>query len=261
MEIRMNFTDFIKIKSIFKLVDLSGEVLEHKIEGKEITGILGVSGKYMKDDLTTSYVFNEEIPFSFVFTSLVDTINDIDCINLEYEVIDSRGIEISFEIKLDYELKESLESDLPEDDERQLGIINENSSLNEDTTDSMQVVSKDDDSVDSIPTKVVEEVKEENNVNLIIDDNTSIEELKDEITSTVNKLLTASLSVKDDNLPTNESVFGGITERKSTLRVCYFNDDLDLERVCKNNNVSLNQVFNENKNLDISSTRRVIINE
>lgn len=245
MEIRMNFNDFIKIKSILKIIDLSGEVIDYQIDKNEIKGIMGINGKYAKESLEETYTFNEEIPFNFIFKDNVKSVDDVDCVNLEYEVVDSRGIELSFDIRLDYELE---------------GLVEERSETQVEpgvSEESKEVIAETPEEVTppEVVTSLGERVEDE------IEAPQEVETAKEEITKLIDKKLATTLSSKEDNLPQEESVFGGIEERKSTLRVCYFKTDAELEKVCKDNNVSINQVFKENQNLNINETRRVIINE
>lgn len=245
MEIRMNFNDFIKIKSILKIIDLSGEVIDYQIDKNEIKGIMGINGKYAKESLDETYNFNEEIPFNFIFKDNVKSVDDVDCVNLEYEVVDSRGIELSFDIRLDYELE---------------GLVEERSETQVEpgvSEESKEVIAETPEEVTppEVVTSLGERVEDE------IEAPQEVETAKEEITKLIDKKLATTLSSKEDNLPQEESVFGGIEERKSTLRVCYFKTDAELEKVCKDNNVSINQVFKENQNLNINETRRVIINE
>lgn len=245
MEIRMNFNDFIKIKSILKIIDLSGEVIDYQIDKNEIKGIMGINGKYAKESLEETYTFNEEIPFNFIFKDNVKSVDDVDCVNLEYEVVDSRGIELSFDIRLDYELE---------------GLVEERSETQVEpgvSEESKEVIAETPEEVTppEVVTSLGERVEDE------IEAPQEVETAKEEITKLIDKKLATTLSSKEDNLPQEESVFGGIEERKSTLRVCYFKTDAELEKVCKDNNVSINQVFKENQDLNINETRRVIINE
>lgn len=245
MEIRMNFNDFIKIKSILKIIDLSGEVIDYQIDKNEIKGIMGINGKYAKESLEETYTFNEEIPFNFIFKDNVKSVDDVDCVNLEYEVVDSRGIELSFDIRLDYELE---------------GLVEERSEMQVEpgvSEESKEVIAETPEEVTppEVVTSLGERVEDE------IEAPQEVETAKEEITKLIDKKLATTLSSKEDNLPQEESVFGGIEERKSTLRVCYFKTDAELEKVCKDNNVSINQVFKENQDLNINETRRVIINE
>lgn len=245
MEIRMNFNDFIKIKSILKIIDLSGEVIDYQIDKNEIKGLMGINGKYAKESLDETYNFNEEIPFNFIFKDNVKSVDDVDCVNLEYEVVDSRGIELSFDIRLDYELE---------------GLVEERSETQVEpgvSEESKEVIAETPEEVTppEVVTSLGERVEDE------IETPQEVETAKEEITKLIDKKLATTLSSKEDNLPQEESVFGGIEERKSTLRVCYFKTDAELEKVCKDNNVSINQVFKENQDLNINETRRVIINE
>lgn len=281
MELRMNFNDFIKIKSIFKINDLSGEVLDYTIDNEEIKGVLGISGTYLLDDLKTNHTLSKEIPFNFVFANSDFIVNDVDCVNLEYELVDGRGLEVNFDIILNYDQNEQ-NNDLKDDErnekfenveslgEEQVDVKEDDSDAkkNEETDVISQSIEETDnlpersevqleERLDIIPEKNEVDLEEKNSI-VKLDD---IEEIKDNITNEINKKLTSSLSYKEDNLPTEESFLNIIEERKAHIKVCYYTDDQDLEKVCRKNNVSINHVFKTNSSNNINATRRIIIDE
>lgn len=221
MELRMNFTSFIKIKDASRINDICGEILDYSVTEDGVVGSLGINGKYYKNDLEKENQFNESIPFNIVFTTPKFELIDLDCVNLDYDLVEGRGIEVSFDIKVEYNELE----DAP-------------------------------DAIETIGERTVEE--QEETVPTI--ESTELEEIKDEITEKVSSKLEETLKFKDDNLPTEtENFLDNLEEKRSKIKVCYYSNDKELENVCAKNDISLDKVFKDNKNNDISKYQRVII--
>jgi hypothetical protein len=102
MELRISFNTFIKLKNASKINDLSGEILEYNLNERELTGIFLVQGSYLKDDLNEVVTFKEEIPFNIVLIEKDIDVNDIDCVDLDYGLVDGRGVDVSFELLAEY---------------------------------------------------------------------------------------------------------------------------------------------------------------
>lgn len=299
----MNFNDFIKIKSVFKINELSGEVLDYAVDKNEIKGVFGVNGTYYKDDLAKSYPLSEEIPFNFIFSDNNFIVNDVDCVNLEYEVVDGRGVEINFDVVLNYDENISIDevSSIGERSDDKIVLEDEVLDNIQDVGDDFSNLQDEDKEQDTQQNDIDEsviiradELQKERVVNIELDDDNVkledrhdeiiekqnsnddgecqnelkvessekfLEEVKEEITQTINEKLAKTLSYKEDNLPTYETFLSRIDERKTTVKICYYSNDQDLEKICQNNNVSLNHVFATNSHNDINKTRRIIINE
>lgn len=88
-----------------------------------------------------------------------------------------------------------------------------------------------------------------------------IEKIKEEETQKIDKILKSTLNFKDDNLPTEEVIVRGLSDKKHRLKVCYYKNDKELENLCIENKISLNEVFKANKNTNIEQHHRVIIHE
>lgn len=221
MELRMSFTSFIKIKEASRINDICGEILDYGVTEDGVVGSLGINGKYYKNDLEKENQFNESIPFNIVFTTPKFELIDLDCINLDYDLVEGRGIEVSFDIKVEYnELEEAP------------------------------------DATESIGERIADENEETNPTC----DIPILEEIKNEITEKVSTKLEETLKFKDDNLPSEtENFLDSLKEKRSKIKVCYYANDKELENVCAKNDISLDKVFKDNKNNDISKYQRVII--
>ncbi len=231
MNLMMNFNNFVKLKDFFKLTDIGAEVVDYSVVDNNLEGVLFVQGKYVLKEKMIEESFNKRIPFSIMFTSNDIEVDDILCESLDTVEIDGRGIDINFDIKVDYEI------------------------------------------IDEIPVKTFENVEEVVNLNDVNDteenivelvdsqDFLNIEEIKEAETKRMDELLKSTLVYKDDNLPTQEAVARCLKESKSKIKVCYYQTEKELERVSTQNNISLNQLYEENKENDINKYRRVIIND
>lgn len=217
MELRMNFSTFIKLKDASKINDISGEIVEYDLEGETLIGIFGINGTYYKDDLEQSHMFKEEVPFDIIFKNNVDIL-DVDCVDLDFGLVDGRGIDVSFDLKVEYDI---LEDEVVEIEDVELEI---------------------------------EKIDEE-----IIESELNIDEIKEQITNDIDFKLTESINYKEDNLPTEESIVSRISDETSYIKVLYYKDDKELETLCKMNNLSIEQVFKNNRDNDINKYQRVIV--
>lgn len=221
LELRMNYTAFIKLRNFVKINDISAEIKEYKKKDDVVTGKLDVTGTYLSEDLIKSNKFFEEIPFNIIFSNSDYEILDIDCVNLDYQTIDGRGIEVMFDVHIKYETQEKEEQ-----------IIE------------VPVLTKED------PVKV-EEITE-----------VEYEEIKNERENEIDQLITEELSQVADNIPSDLEETNEIlekTERMKTIKICYYNDSSELDKVCDEQKVAIDKIFNDNKNTDFVKYRRVII--
>lgn len=221
LELRMNYTAFIKLRNFVKINDISAEIKEYKKKDDVVTGKLDVTGTYLSEDLIKSNKFFEEIPFNIIFSNSDYEILDIDCVNLDYQTIDGRGIEVMFDVHIKYETQEKEEQ-----------IIE------------VPVLTGEE------PVKV-EEITE-----------VEYEEIKNERENEIDQLITEELSQVVDNIPSDLEETNEIlekTERMKTIKICYYNDSSELDKVCDEQKVAIDKIFNDNKNTDFVKYRRVII--
>ncbi len=230
MEIRMNFDAFLKLKNFVNVNDIKAEIVEYDINNDQLLGKLSVRGKYLKSDMEKEYHFDEDIPFNIMFNENYE-VEDIDCINFDYQIVEGRGLDLFFEI---------------------LVVFNE-------------------EEVIPVPVEVIEELEtattEDENIldeelDLRTSDEVSLEELKEDETEKVNKKLDESFNIVTEKYPTEEKVISeNLGSDYKTIRVCYYHNDEDLEELCNSNNVSIEQVFKENRKNEFNKYRRIIINE
>ena len=228
LELRMNYSSFIKLRNFVKINDISAEIKEFNKKNDVVHGKLDVTGSYLVEDLVNTSTFNEEVPFSIIFSNNDFEIVDIDCINLEYQTVDGRGIEVYFDVLVKYE-----------------DYANEKT--NEDVVEIPVVINDE-------PKKLEE-----------------FEEIKQNEEDRIDKIIIEQLQICDDNMPTEETIIdeeniettqNDVTlqnEKRRKIKICYYKDSSELDKVCSDQNVGIDKIFNDNKNTDFVKYRRVII--
>lgn len=226
MNLKMNYNSFIKLKDFSKLLDITAEVTSYNQVNDVLDGKLTINGKYLKKDGVNDDFFTEVLPFSVVFNDKNYTIDDIICSDIDTVSVDGRGIDTTFDIEIEY--TEQTQSNVYEDFERLQTQIN-------------------DEKIDQF---------EKESITLA-----EIEKIKEEETQKVDKILKSALNFKNDNLPTEEAIVRGLSDKKHRLKVCYYNTDRELENLCIENKISINDIFKTNKHSNIEQHHRVIIRE
>ena len=179
MNLKMNYNSFIKLKDFSKLLDITAEVTSYNQVNDVLDGKLTINGKYLKKDGVTDDFFTEVLPFSVVFNDKNYHIDDIICTDIDTVSVDGRGIDTTFDIEIEYdEISPSVEY---EDFER---LQSENS---------------------------IESIDEIEKEPITLDD---IEKIKEEETQKIDKILKSTLNFKDDNLPTEEVIVRGLSDKK-----------------------------------------------
>ncbi len=236
MELKMNYDSFIKLKDFFKISNISAEINQYQVVEDTIEGTLDIKGKYVKRDNITDEYFLEQIPFSILMKSQEFEVEDMYCTDFEYVGIEGRGIDVNFDIFVKYSLVEEVPVVI--DDEATMVMKD----VLQDRTNS---------TVDKTTDEIVATPLEEH----------EFEVLKSAETKRVDDLLKSTLNMKDDNLPTEEIVIRGLKDKTSKLKIYYYQSEAELERVCLENQISLDTIFKKNMKFDFNKYHRVIINE
>ena len=88
--------------------------------------------------------------------------------------------------------------------------------------------------------------------------------IKEEKEKMVDQQIEEKLDLCYDNLPTEaikaeEVTKEGSLEKKRVIKVCYYQDNKELDDLCSSNNIGIDKIFNDNKNTDFVKYKRVII--
>ncbi len=232
LELKMNYTAFIKLRNFIKINDISAEIKEYHKKDDIITGKLDVSGTYLTEDLVNTNSFSDEILFDIIFSTNDFEIIDIDCVDLDYNPVDGRGIEVMFDVLIKYENYE----------------IEENTNSKEDIIEIPVVVEEN---------NTFEEIKKEKEI--------EIDHLIDEKLDLANDNLPTTLENVENDVNKN-TLINTIdfknekeNEKKRTIKICYYNDTKELDSFCENNNVGIDKIFNDNKKTDFVKYKRIIL--
>lgn len=237
MDLTINSNAFVELNRLLSVIDIKAEVINFSLENNLLEGEVIISGKYLSDDMNSQNDFSKNVPFTVVFKDESIKIESIEIDDLKYQEIINQGIEVSFEIEVDYD-----------------SVLEDNDEKLEEKETELEVISSDvlnNDVFDDITSEIEEE-------------NEDIEETKDKITESYNDLLDdifiddrKNLEVKELEKENNRVVFTKFKEVFSSYRVYYPKNDRELEKICSKENKSLDDVYKTNS--DYASKRRIII--
>ncbi len=247
---KKNYKENIKIKDLAYLNELGAEIVEFYPKNDQLIGKLYVTGNYHSTKSDIDKLISQDIPFTIVFDNSDFLVEDIDCTSFDYNLVEGLGVEINYEITVDYTEEERIEVDNIDDDINQKQDDNQRFEEENSNIIEKEIVSKEAD--DEIP-KVI---NEDETVKEVITDS---ELIKEEITNSVDQKLSSKLESSTDNLPQNEEVIRNLIDEKSIIKVIYYQNDRDLNQIAIDNKCSLDNLFRTNKQNDFSTHKRVII--
>ena len=240
MTINKTFKNIIKINDLAYINDLGCEIIEYYPNNNTLSGKVYVTGAYHSSKTDEVKLISEDLEFLFELDNNDFYIEDIECINFEYSVLEGVGIDILCEIKLILDMQSNLVVDNNNDTDQNVYEKAENL-IELETID-----------------EVLEDISEiRENHNESYED--SLEMIKDVINKEVDQKLSNKLEIVNDNSPQSEVVFRSIKDENSIIKVVYFNDEKQLNEIAENNNISIESLFRSNKKTDFNNKKRVII--
>ena len=222
MIINKTFKQIIKIKDLAYINELGCEIVEYYPNNNALVGKVYITGAYHSSKTDEVKLVSEDVDFVFDLENDDFYIEDIECINFDYSVLEGVGLDVTFEVKLDLDISEEINSDKREEVE----------------TSNQEVLTYDDE--ESL--------------------NNEIELIKKEINKEVDLKLSEKLEIVNDNIPQDVVVFRSIKDENSVIKVIYFNEEKELNEIAKNNNITLESIFKANKKTDFNNKKRIIIN-
>lgn len=281
MELRICCDTLIDLIDYKTLNDINYNICNYTYTNGELNGNIKVYGNY-NTNKDSNESFEKLVPFTLVFKSENYEIKEIKIDNFKNFDVVNNGLECSFEVYVNYniideELDESKNNDIINED------INNIESIEEDTLD-VALPINDFNKEDNISDLLTKETKEDNvsindtiqNVE-ILDDFLQDDKFEDDNSEkTINKIKekydnlldNIFLSRKNDleNLKINEKVddskvYLSLQETKDTFRIYYLKQENEIERICKEENLSVNSIYNSDFNKDFSNKKRIIINK
>lgn len=103
------FKEIIKIKDIAYLNELGAEIVEYCPKENTLLGKLYLTGAYHSSKTDEVKLIAEDINFTITLDNSDFYINDIECINFEYQVLEGVGLEFKYEIELDVDTSEEFD--------------------------------------------------------------------------------------------------------------------------------------------------------
>ena len=85
------------------------------------------------------------------------------------------------------------------------------------------------------------------------------EEIKENETKRIDELLNSTLNCKEDNNPTDNIIMRNLVDSVSNIKICYYNDEKDLDKICQTNNIGLNEILSKNKKYSCFKHKRVML--
>ena len=106
-----------------------------------------------------------------------------------------------------------------------------------------------------------EETRVDENNSLTLDEENIVdfEKIKENETKRIDELLYNTLNCKDDNLPTDEIIIRNLKDSISNIKICYYQNDKELDKICQSNNVGLNEILSNNKKYANAKYKRIML--
>jgi len=259
MELKICCDASVKLEKMSNVMEVECNVRDYRLEGDTLNGDIIIRGNYIKDVLEEYHEFNEIVPFTLVFNDKGYVIESISIEDFTCQEIINQGIECNFNILVNYK-EGTIPSEVEIDDVDLDDIV-------DDDYDNNDYDNNDFDDNDNI-----EEIEFETDEKII---EVSDEDIKKEIDKKYDNLLNEILEARKDQnlLEKNEniavrsndvesdcrSILKQIPETYTSYRVYFTNKESDIEKIAKLENISIDKVYKENQELDISNKKRIII--
>lgn len=251
MIIKKNYKENIKIKDLAYLNELGAEVVEFYPKNDQLIGKLYVTGNYHSAKTDLDKLISQDIQFVIIFENNSFLIQDIDCTSFTYSLIEGQGVEVDYEITVEYICEETNDDDYEVDSENVIKndsdeVLIKEERIKENANNEIIMVTDDNKTLNN----------EEESIQNVIDEN---EIIKDEITKIIDQKLSSKLESTNENLPQNQEIMRNITEKESVIKVIYYQNDRELNNIANSNHCSLEQLLRTNKQNNFSVYKRVII--
>lgn len=258
MELRICCEQKIELEKYKNLKSINYEIDRYTFDNGELNGNVVVKGIYENNEsLENEYI--KSVPFTLMFKSSGYEIKELKIDNFKHYDVVNNGIECSFDIFVLYELKIS-EGSIPnimsKDEVKEEKIKKEE--IKEEKTEK-----------EEIKEEVLETVKEinsdVNNLDIIetIDENSSdvCTDIKDKYDELLNNIF---LNREENNVnildkKDNEKLKLKFNDKIETIRVYFPKAENEIEKICKDEKVTINSVYDNDLNKDFQNKKRIII--
>lgn len=236
MQLRIKCDAKVNLNNFVNLKEIECSVENYLLENDTLEGMIKVNGSYIKDDLESVYLYEENVPFTVVFSNNNMEIDKIEIEDFKYNEVINQGVECGFDILIDYHEKVETEEVLVETENDFLAEQDDEELKNE---------------INQKYDELLNEIIEGRNDNFLEED-----EVKEEIDISTSEESNVYISENSDN---NKVNFSKIKEKYSSYRVYYPKKESEVEKICTIEKVSLDKIYKDKANKDFQNKMRIII--
>lgn len=102
MNIIKNFNETLEIKDLGYLNEINAEITECYPNNNELCGKLYITGNYHSSKSDEEVLISKNIDFQILFDNDKLELNDIECLNLKYQVLEGIGVDLNFDIIINF---------------------------------------------------------------------------------------------------------------------------------------------------------------
>ena len=97
-----SFNETIEIKDLGYLNELNAEITECYPNEGELTGTLYFTGNYHSSKTDEEKLISKDVEFKILFDNNKYELEDIECLNLKYQILEGVGVEVNFDIIINF---------------------------------------------------------------------------------------------------------------------------------------------------------------
>lgn len=248
MELRICCEQKIELEKYKNLKSINYEIDRYTFDNGELNGNVVVKGIYENNEsLENEYI--KSVPFTLMFKSSGYEIKELKIDNFKHYDVVNNGIECSFDIFVLYELKIS-EGSIPnimsKDEVKEEKI--EKEEIKEEVLETVKEINSDVNNLDIIET---------------IDENSSdvCTDIKDKYDELLNNIF---LNREENNVNILDKKDNGklklkFNDKIETIRVYFPKAENEIEKICKDEKVTISSVYDNDLNKDFQNKKRIII--
>lgn len=240
MELKINCDATVKLKKLTSLVSIDCNVVDYEIVEGTLNGNIKIEGTYIKDSMEEEFSFSEMVPFTVVFRDKNFKIDEIVCANFSCQEIVNQGIECHFDVFITYHNEDENEVVINEEEDDIMEIPIEATLPKEQVEDEKEEQSITDEDISKEYDEMLYDVLETRNDNFL-----EVEE---------KEVSQAKLDIRTHDKNPQFKLFKNATKKYQTIKVFFIEDEKELERLCKEEKISVDKVYKE-----FHETRRIIV--
>lgn len=238
MDLKLCYDERIELKDYLGIIKLDAIINDYTFDNGFLNGDVLIKGVY-RSNTSEEIDIEKIIPFTIMLKNNDYKIESVKINDFKYYDIVNNGVECFFQINVIYDAV-ILKSD-----------------------NSIETISGDDiDNKETLPAmnEVIEEIEIDNEKKEDFDkEDVVINEIKDKYDKLLDSIFlnrenSVSLIDKKENVMLNKFV-----DSIGTYRVYYTKEEKEIEKICKEESVSINAIYNNNYNKDFQEKKRIII--